>query len=217
MVASTLPLVRTVGDVSVEAGRGAGQLAWYRFASRFAAGKSVLDAGCGLGQGTEILRQSARSAKGQDLDPRLQRDGIHIGPLEDVPSKSVDMIVSIDVVEHVEDDVSFIRNLGRIARELVFVTTPNWSITRCAWPYHLREYTPREFETLLGQIGKVTLYKGNGAGTLVYPVTHPSAYHALNGLRQFAPTDFAARCFSRLLLPPSMRLHSHNAALVRVD
>ena len=217
MVASTLSLVRTVGDVSVEAGRGAGQLGWYRFAARFVAGKSVLDAGCGLGKGLDILRQSAVSARGQDLDPRLDRDDIHIGPLDEIPSKSVDVVVSMDVVEHVEDDGAFVRNLGRIAREHVFVTTPNWSITRCTWPYHLREYTPREFEILLCQIGKVSLYKGNGGGTLVHPVSHPAAYHAMNSLRQFPLTAFPTRCFSRLFLPEALRLHSHNAALVTVN
>ena len=216
MVASALSSVRTVGDISVDAGRGPGQLAWYRFASRFAAGKTVLDAGCGLGLGTDILRKSALRAAGQDLDPRLARDGIHIGPLEDLPSKSVDVVVSIDVIEHVPDDREFVHQLGRIAREMVFVTTPNWTITRCTWPYHLREYTPSELEHLLGQIGDVQLYKGNGAGTLVHPVRYPGAYHALNRLRQFPLTAFSTRCFSRFMLPEAARLHSHNAALITI-
>jgi SAM-dependent methyltransferase len=216
MVASALCSVRSVGDVSVDAGRGPGQLAWYRFASRFIAGKTVLDAGCGLGMGLDILRKHALGAAGQDLDPRLARQDVTIGPLENIPSKSVDVVVSIDVIEHVPDDAGFVRQLGRIARQAVFVTTPNWTITRCTWPYHLREYTPLEFETLLRQIGKVQLYKGNGAGTLVHPVRYRRAYHALNRLRQFPLTAFSTRCFSRFLLPEPARLHSHNAALITV-
>lgn len=216
MVSSTLTSVRTVGDASVDAGRGPGQLAWYRFAAQFARGKTVLDAGCGLGLGLNILRGAAVSATGQDLDSRLEREDIHIGGLETVPSKSVDLVVSIDVVEHVEDDAAFVQQLGRIARQAVFVTTPNWTITRCTWPYHLREYTPQEFEALFSSIGAVQLFKGNGAGTTVYPVRNRKAYFALNDLRKSAATDFATRCFSRLLLPPAARLQSHNAALVEL-
>lgn len=216
MVASALAKIRTVGDASVEAGRGPGQLGWYRFASRFVRGKTVLDVGCGLGQGLDILKQNARQARGQDLDARLRRPDVTIVPLEDIASKSVDMVVSIDVIEHVEDDEGFVRHLGRIAREAIFVTTPNWSVTRCTWPYHLREYTPRELADLLGRVGRVQLFKGNGPGTLVHHVTYPAAYHALNRLRVLAMTAVPARCFSRLLPLPA-RLYSHNAALVRVS
>ena len=216
MVASTLMSVRTVGDDSVDAGRGPGQLAWYRFAAQFAAGRSVLDAGCGLGLGLDILRCAASDAQGQDLDPRLARDGVHIGGLDTLPSKSFDLVVSIDVVEHVEDDRAFVRQLARIARKAVFLTTPNWTVTRCTWPYHLREYTPRELVSLLSPLGKVQLFKGNGAGTAVYPVRHRGAYFALNDARAFPPSAFAARCFSRFLMPPAARLHSHNAVLVEI-
>ena len=49
-------LARECGDEDVTAGRGPGQLPWYEFALRFVKGKSVLDAGCGLGKGMDILR-----------------------------------------------------------------------------------------------------------------------------------------------------------------
>jgi SAM-dependent methyltransferase len=216
LVASAAISIRQVGDESVEAGRGPGQLAWYRFATRFAAGKSVLDAGCGLGQGLDVLRGVAGDARGQDLDPRLASDSIHIGPLATLPSKSFDLVVSIDVVEHVEDDAEFVGQLARIARQAIFITTPNWTITRCKWPYHLREYTPREFHALLSPLGKVNLFKGNGPGTAIFPVRFPAAYFALNALRCSPPTALAARLFSRVALAPRARLHSHNAALVEV-
>jgi SAM-dependent methyltransferase len=215
MVATRLAELRQIGDGGVEDGRGPGQLAWYRFASRFVAGKTVLDAGCGLGAGLDILARRAKAATGQDLDQRLTRPDVFIGPLSEIPSKSVDIVTSIDVVEHVEDDAGFVRELARIAREMVFLTTPNWTITRCTWPYHLREYTPLELVNLLQPAGAVRLFKGNGPGTIVHTVRHPTAYHAFNQLRIFPPTALAARCLSRILPGPA-RLHSHNAALVRV-
>src|ERR1700690_3510624 len=148
---------RKVGDTSVEAGRGPGQLAWYEFAAQFCKGKTVLDVGCGLGRGIEVLRKTADSVRGQDLDERLASKEIMIMPLNEIPSKSFDVVTSIDVIEHVEEDAWFVAELFRIARESVFITTPNWSITRCTWPYHLREYTPKQLEELLAPHGIVSL------------------------------------------------------------
>jgi SAM-dependent methyltransferase len=215
MTDSTVRETRKVGDLSVEAGRGPGQLPWYEFASQFVQGKSVLDAGCGLGEGLKILQRAAREAIGQDLDPRLERADIMVKPLQEIPSKSYDVVTSIDVVEHVEQDKDFIAQLCRIARDAVFVTTPNWTITRCQWPYHLREYTPKQLETLLEPYGSVQLFKGNSSGSVVFSVHHPAGYHLGNSLRAAPLTSFVTRCVNRLL-PSNSRIHGHNAALVRL-
>lgn len=206
---------RECGDESVDAGRGPGQLAWYEFARRFVVGRSVLDAGCGLGHGTAILRQAAAEARGQDLDPRLASDTVFVGDLDLIAAKSFDVVVSIDVVEHVEDPEAFVRSLARIAREGIFITTPNWTASRCQWPYHRREYTPREFEQLLSHVGAVSLYKGTPDGAQVYPVHLSRAYHLFNDLRTFALTSLAARVCNHII-PVSWRIHSHNAAWVRL-
>lgn len=208
-------LARVVGDTSVEAGRGAGQLAWYEFAGRIFQGKTILDAGCGLGKGLEILRRNNPVVSGQDLDPRITGEDIAITTLDQIASKSVDVVTSVDVIEHVEDDHGFARELCRIARESVFVTTPNWTITRCEWPYHLREYTPEELEAMFAPYGEVSLYKGNAAGTMVYPVKHPRQYHRANHLRAHSLTAFPTRCVNRLL-PESWRILGHNAVLVKL-
>ncbi|MGE0420512.1 MAG: class I SAM-dependent methyltransferase, partial [Acetobacteraceae bacterium] len=137
--------VRQVGDVSVVAGRGPGQMGWYQFAAdHLVAGKSVLDVGCGLGAGLALLAKPARSVKGQDLDPRLARPEVMIGPIEEIQDKSYDVLTCIDVIEHIEQDEAFVQQMGRVARETVFVSTPNWTASRCQWPYHVREYTPRQ-------------------------------------------------------------------------
>src|ERR1043166_8674909 len=146
MPARTTPIkVRDCGDSAPLAGRGPGQLPWYQFATRFTQSRSVLDAGCGSGMGLDILAKSARTAKGQDLDSRLSRPDVTIGPLEDFPPDSFDVITSIDVIEHVDDPAGFVSSLMRIAKVGVFLTTPNWTAGRCEWPYHLREYTPSEW------------------------------------------------------------------------
>jgi SAM-dependent methyltransferase len=209
-------IARMVGDISVDAGRGPGQLQWYKFASRIIQGKSVLDAGCGLGKGLEILMQTNPVVVGQDLDPRLASKNVIIGPLDAIASKSFDFVTSMDVIEHVEDDRSFVANLCRIAREGVFVTTPNWTITRCVWPYHLREYTPRELNALFEHYGKVRLFKGDSAGANVYPVRFPGLYYIANDMRSFPLTSFITRVTNKLL-PDSQRILGHNALFVSLN
>lgn len=204
---------RKVGDVSVEAGRGPGQLKWYEFAASMFQGKRVLDAGCGLGKGLPILRRTNAVVMGQDLDPRLASEEILIGPLDRIESKSYDIVTSMDVIEHVEDDRGFVAQLCRIARESVFVTTPNWTITRCEWPYHLREYTPRELEALFKPYGKVQLFKGDSAGNRVFPVRHPGLYHLANDLRASPVTSLLTRAINKIP-PDQYRILGHNALRV---
>jgi len=208
--------VRECGDESVQAGRAPTQLGWYEYAARYVEGKTALDVGCGLGDGLRILQQSAKSARGQDLDPRLASDDILAADIAEVEDKSYDVLVSIDVIEHVENPELFLAQLERVARFGFFLSTPNWTASRCQWPYHLREYTPREFETLLRPFGKVQLLKGTCSGSEVYPVRHNGCYHTLNALRNFLPTAFPARCLNRLL-PAPLKIHSSNGAWVEVD
>jgi hypothetical protein len=170
--------------------------------------------GCGLGYGIEILAQHAKDVHGQDLDPRLGKNPkIMIRPIESIPDRSFDVVTSVDVVEHVEKDEYFVEHLVRIARDAVFLTTPNWTASRCVWPYHLREYTPRELAQLLAPHGDVTLFKGDPSGKTVYAVRWRSSYYLLNDLRVWPLTAFATRCANHLL-PAPRRLCSHNAALL---
>ncbi len=212
---SAVAVTRSCGDLSIEAGRGPGQLAWYRYATRYVQAQSVLDVGCGLGKGTTILREVATHADGQDLDPQLAQIGALAKPLSAFASKSYDVVVSVEVVEHVEDPPAFINELARIARNGFFITTPNWTASRCTWPFHLREYTPKEFYDLLAPAGEVELMKLASDGEVFYPVKHRDAYFLLNDLRCFRPTDFLMRCANHLL-PVASRIHSHNAAFVRL-
>ena len=206
---------RVVGDESVESGRGPGQLPWYEFAATIIRGKTVLDAGCGLGLGLEILRRSNKQVSGQDLDPRLERPGIVIAPLASIATGSYDAVTCVDVIEHVEDDKSFVAELCRVAREVVFVTTPNWTITRCQWPYHIREYTPQELEELFKPFGSVALFKGNSSGSIVYPVRHARLYHIANAMRYGRYSSFITRCLNKPM-PATWRIHGHNAALINL-
>jgi len=43
------------GDLTVGSGRASTQIGWYRFASEFCVGQTVLDVGSGLGEGMKVL------------------------------------------------------------------------------------------------------------------------------------------------------------------
>jgi SAM-dependent methyltransferase len=207
--------LKECGDTSVAAGRAPTQLGWYAFASLFVRDKTVLDVGCGLAQGLEILHRSASFVKGQDLDPRLAAPNVIIRPLREFADRSFDVVTCIDVIEHVREPLEFLTNLRRIACSVIFLTTPNWTAGRCMWPYHLREYTPRELVDLLTPLGILRLYRGTPDGSSVHRVFARSAYFLLNDLMTWRATAPWFK-FAHKLLPPSCKIGSTLGALIEL-
>ncbi|HAJ57176.1 MAG TPA: hypothetical protein DCL35_05340 [Candidatus Omnitrophica bacterium] len=208
------PGYKTVGDITVESGRTcSSQLGWYAFAGKFCKGDIVLDVGCGLGKGLELLSKEALKASGIDLDERLRKECVEIKDISKVGTKTVDTVVAMDVIEHVENDVDFAKDLVRVARKQVIVSTPNYTFMRCKWPYHVREYTPGELVGLFRDAGQVELYKGSNSGDDVFPVKYLWVYFLINELRMFFLTAFIMRCLNRIL-PYPMKIHPH--LLIRV-
>ena len=121
---------------------------WYGHAANWVEGKEVLDIGAGMGSGMAHLhRRNPSRLVGMDPLP----GGVLVveGVIEDVPDDSFDVVVACDVIEHVQDHHSFLRHIMRVAREKVFLSTPNWNRSRCENPHHYREYTPEELFALV--------------------------------------------------------------------
>ena len=124
------------------------QAHWYRHVAKLVAGLSVLDAGAGVGYGLPILRAGgATLVEGFDLLPA--GEGVKLGKIEDYANQSWDVVIAVDVIEHVLDDVVFFGNLMRAAKRAVFISTPNWVVTKAVNAYHVREYTPSELAIML--------------------------------------------------------------------
>ena len=70
--------------------------------------------------------------------------------------------------------------LCRIAGYQVFITSPNWTISRCQWQFYLRKYAPKQLENLLRLHGRAQLFKGKSTG--VHAVRPAGAYHVANAL-----------------------------------
>jgi 2-polyprenyl-3-methyl-5-hydroxy-6-metoxy-1,4-benzoquinol methylase len=137
-------------------------LAPYRWAARTAAGKSVLDVGCGEGYGAAFLAETAASVTGIDRPEPTARarsryrgsnltfrtlDIEHLDALEE----QFDVVLSCQVIEHVVDPVGFLRTLSaRTAPSggILIVTTPNRLMTVSENPFHLREWTAPELLAL---------------------------------------------------------------------
>ena len=122
---------------------------WYRHVGTLAWGLSVLDAGAGVGYGLDILRaRGAVGVRGFDLLPA--GTGVEKATINDYASESFDWVLAIDVIEHVLEDVAFYGELLRVARRAIFISTPNWNVSRAKNRFHVREYAPAELRALIG-------------------------------------------------------------------
>jgi len=81
---------------------------------------------------------------GLEVERQLESCKVMINEFLKSIAKVFDTVVCIDVIEHIEKDLTFVKDLMRVARRQVLVSTPNWTASRCHWPYHVREYTPAE-------------------------------------------------------------------------
>jgi 2-polyprenyl-3-methyl-5-hydroxy-6-metoxy-1,4-benzoquinol methylase len=97
------------------------------------AGRSVLDLGCGLGGYSRALAERGFDVRALDVAPDYVERARSIGvdaevydgeriPLED---GSVETVILLEVVEHLDDPGGLLREARRVARGNVLVTTPN--------------------------------------------------------------------------------------------
>lgn len=138
-------------------------LARYWWSTGLAKGRRVLDAGCGLGYGTNLLAASgAVEAVGVDIaeavveaaaggaveGARFVTVGIHDLPFED---GSFDLIVCFEVLEHVDRAPEAIAELTRVLSPdgVLAMSSPNPDVYVPGNPHHVHEFSPQELRTVL--------------------------------------------------------------------
>jgi SAM-dependent methyltransferase len=173
-------------------GPGAPRLPWvrrehdarYRFAATFARGRTVVDCACGTGGGARgcgdagagrVLAfdasEEAVAATRRDAPPSVEAAVASAHALP-VASRSADLVVSLETIEHLEQDARFLDEVVRVlAPGGTFVcSTPDREVTnpglpaggRPFNPFHVREYSAAEFGSLLrARFGEVTLHGQN--------------------------------------------------------
>lgn len=207
---------RIAGDVDITAGRGAGQMGWYRFASGFVTGKTVLDVGAGIGRGADLFANIAKTVTKQDIDPQVRNLGVTVRPLNEFETDSFDVVTAIDVVEHIEEDRDFVNQICRIAAQICFVTTPLHNFRRDFWPFHIREYGFREFYDLVVPFGHCSFYIGTSNGSAVYSIANVDWFFFMERMINNEITNLPTRAIQKIL-PKSKRFNSHQAVMIVLD
>jgi SAM-dependent methyltransferase len=134
------------------------------------AGATVLEAGCGEGYGADLLARVARRVVALDYDVATAAHVVRRYPevavaranLVALPlaTRSVDAVVSLQVIEHLWDQPGFLRECLRVLRPggTLVVSTPNRitfspGLDTPLNPFHTRELDPRELAGLVREAG----------------------------------------------------------------
>lgn len=144
----------------------------YEFALPYVAGRTVLEVGCGEGYGTALLASSAARVLGLDYDaltvahaaasyPQALFVRASLAALP-VPSASIDVLATLQVIEHVWNHPEFVGECARALRPggLLLITTPNRltfspGLDAPVNPFHTREFSAAELTDLLTRCGFV--------------------------------------------------------------
>lgn len=204
-------------------------VARYEFAAAYVQNKVIVDCACGTGEGTShFLRAGAERIHAFDVSEPAIADAsvrwksakveFRLADALKLPldAESADVFVSLETVEHIPDDVEFIKEISRILKPggLLICSTPNRTLTNPGLrlneqpfnPFHIREYSAAEFQSLLGaQFSEVTLFGQN-------PRTKRYA-NALTKIGKLTPFRGAAR-INQILKLSRLIYYNHAYAAV---
>lgn len=136
----------------------------YEFAARLAGGARVIDAACGTGYGSHLLRTQGGAAQvvGVDLDRmaidyatrRFGVDGVSFraasATATGLPDASFDLATSFETVEHVVDAAGLLDEFWRLLRPggtLVLSTPNDTGLTK----HHVHSFTRESLEALVAR------------------------------------------------------------------
>jgi ubiquinone/menaquinone biosynthesis C-methylase UbiE len=154
----------------------------YEFAGTFVRHRVVVDVASGTGMGTQVMRSlGAKTCIGLEHDRSSLRyaastypdcrficcDALRLCLARDV----VDVLVSLETIEHLADPASFVTECKRVLQPggLIICSTPNRAVYRWGGSnrFHVSEMTVNEFVGLFeGQFTDVQLY---GQCDVTYP------------------------------------------------
>jgi len=126
---------------------------------------NLLEIGCGTGRGLQTLVNTADHYTGIDKYktltdelkaeyPQADFKAMHIPPLKGIEDNSFDTVVSFQVIEHIKDDITFLKEIHRVLKPggKAIISTPNKKMTLTRNPWHVREYFAPELEKICKSI-----------------------------------------------------------------
>jgi len=141
----------------------------YEFAKAFVKGRSVLDLGCGIGHGTEMLTGEAKKIVGVEIDSMklnpahlyFNRKNIDylVADARFLPFKEniFDTVISLEVIEHLIEHDEYLMGIKRVLNlnGKAIISTPDKEIIKLEGTVsnatHVKELTHSEFKALLSR------------------------------------------------------------------
>ena len=125
----------------------------------------VLEIGTGDGYGVDIIADKATEFTTLDKHPKESFTHIKKGNVRFIcqkfpqknnpafPDGYFDFVITFQVIEHIKKDHLFIQEVKRILKPggKLIIATPNILMSLTRNPWHVREYTPAQFDTLLSR------------------------------------------------------------------
>ena len=119
----------------------------------------VLEIGTGTGYGVDIIAPNVKrfvtmdKTRSEELGVMPENVEFVEGVVPPLPfaDESFDCVVSFQVIEHIEEDIDFVREVARVLRPSgkFVVSTPNAPMSLTRNPWHVREYNADELRNLL--------------------------------------------------------------------
>ena len=123
----------------------------------------VLEIGTGSGYGISTVAPKSSDFVTIDkfADPKVKEENAHlqnvqflqmtIPPITGIADNTFDFVISFQVIEHIQNDKEYVKEIHRVLKlgGKFIVTTPNKPMSLSRNPWHIREYTIQELQTLL--------------------------------------------------------------------
>ncbi len=129
----------------------------YNEAEKFING-DVLEIGCGDGYGAKVLAPKSKSYTAIDKFKTENKYNLkdvnfiqmEVPHLKGIPDNSFDVVISFQLIEHIDDDKTLISEVHRVLKPggKFICTTPNRLMSLTRNPYHVREYITKELRDL---------------------------------------------------------------------
>jgi ubiquinone/menaquinone biosynthesis C-methylase UbiE len=187
------------------------------FAYKKAAGLvhgNLLEVGCGTGKGLTVFAERCTHYTAIDkntqllhhlgvLYPKFTFIDCFIPPFKDVPDNKFDVVVTLQVIEHIEDDQYFLREIKRVLKPggKAIIATPNARMSLSRNPWHVREYTADQLQRLLAQVFSKVDFQGIQGSDQVMEY-HEENRRSVQKITRFDLFDLQHRLPRRLLQIP---------------